>query len=380
MKCAPTIGAGKAQTRTAIGTDRIPGGETIGRKGCAFSALSARNLRNCDWRGFRATVYSFDVSSRVQRAQSMEIQQIRYFLAVSDTLNFTRAAELCNISQPALTRAIQALESELGGTLVNRERRYTHLTELGRLMEPYFRAIHSQTITAKNAAASLLSIGAGSLRLGAMCTIGPSVVANFVADFARKHPGIEIQVEPLPLGLLRQRLIAGHIEIALIAFPDAAPNDLHCLPLFEEAFAVAVAPGHRFASADFVRAADLDGEPYINRSNCEYYDAVSAAFAARGISMHQIFSSECDEWVIGMVKAGLGLGFVPEFAVNDGNIILKPLADPAFKRTVSMATVRGRRHSPSVGALIRQARQEQWPTRRKREVHQLSTRKRASPS
>jgi DNA-binding transcriptional LysR family regulator len=66
----------------------------------------------------------------------MEMHQIRYFLAVCETLNFTRAAEQCNVTQPALTRAIQKLEEELGGLLFRRERHLTHLTDLGRLVRP----------------------------------------------------------------------------------------------------------------------------------------------------------------------------------------------------------------------------------------------------
>ena len=68
----------------------------------------------------------------------MEMHQVRYFLAVARTLNFTRAAEQCNVSQPALTRAIQQLEEELGGLLLRRERKLTHLTDFGRLIQPIF--------------------------------------------------------------------------------------------------------------------------------------------------------------------------------------------------------------------------------------------------
>ena len=67
----------------------------------------------------------------------MEMHQIRYFLAVAEELNFTKAAERCNVSQPALSRAIQALEQELGGPLFRRERSHTHLSELGRMVQPH---------------------------------------------------------------------------------------------------------------------------------------------------------------------------------------------------------------------------------------------------
>jgi DNA-binding transcriptional LysR family regulator len=82
----------------------------------------------------------------------MELHQIRYFLAVCDLLNFTRAAERCNVSQPSLTRAIKNLEEELGGSLFRRERRLTHMTELGRLMRPHLQQVYTSTIVAKDEA------------------------------------------------------------------------------------------------------------------------------------------------------------------------------------------------------------------------------------
>ncbi len=75
----------------------------------------------------------------------MEMHQIRYFLAVCDCLNFTRAAEPSNVTQPALTRAVQKLEEELGGLLFRRERKYTHMTDLGHLVRPQLEAILAQS-------------------------------------------------------------------------------------------------------------------------------------------------------------------------------------------------------------------------------------------
>ena len=66
----------------------------------------------------------------------MEMQQVRYFLAVAEELNFTKAAEKCNVAQPSLTRAVKLLEGELGGPLFHRERANTHLSELGRMVQP----------------------------------------------------------------------------------------------------------------------------------------------------------------------------------------------------------------------------------------------------
>ena len=95
----------------------------------------------------------------------MEMHQVRYFLAVADTLNFTRAAEQCHVSQPALTRAIQQLEEELGGLLLRRERKLTHLTDFGRLIEPHLRQMLTDAEAAKSTARNSRHSGADGTRL-----------------------------------------------------------------------------------------------------------------------------------------------------------------------------------------------------------------------
>ena len=79
----------------------------------------------------------------------MEMHQVRYFLAVCEALNFTRAAEACNVAQPSLTKAIRKLEDELGGELFRRERNQTQLTDLGQLMKPHIETIYSASEAAK---------------------------------------------------------------------------------------------------------------------------------------------------------------------------------------------------------------------------------------
>src|SRR5262249_39280010 len=102
---------------------------------------------------------------------TMEMHQIRYFLAVCENLNFTRAAEACNVTQPALTRAVQKLEEELGGLLLHRERNHIRLTEFGQAMRPHLQNILSNTESATTTAKSFLTLEDAPLRLGVMCTV-----------------------------------------------------------------------------------------------------------------------------------------------------------------------------------------------------------------
>ena len=292
----------------------------------------------------------------------MEMQQVRYFVALARTLNFTRAAEQCNVSQPALTRAIQQLEHELGGPLFNRERNNTHLSELGRMMLPYLESVEVSTRAAKEAAKSAKKLENVTLTIGAMCTIGPQLVSDLMVRFQAANPGIEVRIIDAAPDLMVDKLEKGELEIGIIGIPEELPESLHQLPVFQERFVVVLPQNHHLVAHNPVMVADLHDEPYVARSNCEVFDVVHADFIRRGIHTKKVFSSPRDDWVQGMIKAGLGFGFFPEYSVTEPDVVVRPLTDPGYSRTIYLATVRGRPHSPAVGAFVREARRHQWPS------------------
>ncbi|MBV9881602.1 MAG: LysR family transcriptional regulator [Sphingomonadaceae bacterium] len=294
----------------------------------------------------------------------MEMQQVRYFVALAGTLNFTRAAEQCNVSQPALTRAIQQLEHELGGPLFHRERGNTHLSELGRMMLPYLESVEQSARAAREHARAVKKLERASLTIGAMCTIGPQLVAELIVRFQAAHPQVEVTVMDGGAASMIDRLEKGDLEIAIVGVPEELPETLHQLPIFEERFVIVLPPNHRLIAKNPIHAADLDKEPYVSRSNCEVFEPVRKELLGRGIAMRQVFSSPRDDWVQGMIKAGLGLGFFPEFCVTDPDLVVRPLVEPSFSRTIYLATVRGRPHSPAVGAFVQEARRYPWPATR----------------
>lgn len=292
----------------------------------------------------------------------MEMQQVRYFVALAQTLNFTRAAEQCNVSQPALTRAIQQLEHELGGPLFHRERNNTHLSELGRMMLPYLETVEASTQAAKQAARSSRKLQNITLTIGAMCTIGPKLVSDLMVRFQTAHPDMELKVADGEAHAMIAALECGDLEISIIGVPEELPDSLHQVPVFQERFVVVLPPNHRLVAQDVVRVTDLDGEPYVARSNCEVFKMVTDDFMTRGVTTRKVFSSPRDDWVQGMIKAGLGFGFFPEYCVTDPDLIVRPLVEPGYSRTIYLATVRGRPHSPAVGAFVREARRHDWPS------------------
>lgn len=292
----------------------------------------------------------------------MEMQQVRYFVALAQTLNFTRAAEQCNVSQPALTRAIQQLEHELGGPLFHRERNNTHLSELGRMMLPYLESVDVSTRAAKQAAQCARKLENITLTLGAMCTIGPQLVGGLIARFQAEHPDVEISVLDGEARQMIEALEKGDLHISIVGVPEDLPDTFHQLPVFSERFVIVVPRGHPWEQKNAIRVAELNGEPYVGRSNCEVFQMVTEDFARRGVSTKKVFSSPRDEWVQKMIKAGLGFGFFPEYSVTDPDLVVRPLIEPGYSRTIYLATVRGRPHSPAVGAFVREARRHSWPS------------------
>ena len=292
----------------------------------------------------------------------MEMQQVRYFVTLAQTLTFTRAAALCNVSQPALTRAIQQLEHEFGGPLFHRERNNTHLSELGRMMLPYLETVHASTQAAKAAARSAKKIENVTMTLGAMCTIGPQLVADLIVKFQAEHPDVEVSVVDGEARAMIEKLEKGDLHLSIVGVPEELPDTLHQLPVFSERFVIVIPRNHPWAEKNAIRVCELDGEPYVGRTNCEVFQMVTQDFARRGVTTKKVFSSPRDDWVQKMIKAGLGFGFFPEYCVTDPDLVVRPLIEPEYSRTIYLATVRGRPHSPAIGAFVREARRHNWPS------------------
>jgi len=292
----------------------------------------------------------------------MELDEIRYFLALSETLNFTKAAKICGIGQPALTRAIRKMEEELGGLLFSRERNNTHLTELGRLIEPHLAEAVAQAGQAKQTAARFLKLEEAHLTLGVMCTIAPVQFVSFLGRFRSENPGVEVTVlEGVP-GQLCSSLIEGKLDLGLMAHPDGFQAPLRSHELYSERFVVACAAGHRFAAKPEVPMAELDREFYLSRINCEYADVLDHLCREQQVNLIKSYRSEREDWILNMVAAGLGICFLPEYTAVFPGVVGCPVILPSVARKVCLVTVAGRRASSPVKAFVETVRRYPWPS------------------
>jgi DNA-binding transcriptional LysR family regulator len=196
----------------------------------------------------------------------MEMHQVRYFRALCETLNFSRAAETCNVSQPALTRAVRKLEEELGGLLLRREHLLTHLTAFGRPVRPHLEQMMAEAEAAKSTATHFLQMDNAPINLGVMRTVGPIRFMSFLAEFRASHPGCEVTlIEGVP-GRLAELLLDGTLDLAVMAQPEPFTDRIEIRSLYRERFCVAFPKGHRFGEKNRVRSPMSPGRLILRES------------------------------------------------------------------------------------------------------------------
>src|SRR5579885_2941892 len=178
-------------------------------------------------------------------SQSMEMHQVRYFLAVAQLLNFTRAAEECNVTQPSLTRAIKQLEAELGGDLFRRERPAAQLTELGQRMHPLLKQCYEAAAGARSLASSFKSGEIGALRVALTHSIDLALLIPFLEQIKRQFNRLEFRFLRGNSREVGEMLKKGEAELGIAAELDPNWERLDTWPLFTEDFQLVVNADHR---------------------------------------------------------------------------------------------------------------------------------------
>lgn len=286
------------------------------------------------------------------------MHQIKYFLAVTRTLNFTRAADQCNVTQPSLTRAIQKLEEEFGGVLFNRERALTHLTELGRMVLPHL----EQTYEAAEAATSLASsIGRAEvtpLVIGVANGLSLPLLDEILASMATTLPALTIDLRCGTSEQLADHALKGGIDLLIIALPDQAHDRLETWPLFVQRYEMAVSASHRLANAPPLCMAEIAAEPWIDCDD-EGTALWRTASSAMGLALSFRHRVESRSQALRLVAMGLGHAIVAAGSAEPGVSTLG-FTDCELSQRIVLAAVAGRRRGRAADAFMRAARARDW--------------------
>ena len=295
-------------------------------------------------------------------ASLASLKQLQYLVALSEQLNFTRAAESCFVTQSTLSAGLKELEDQLGAKLVERDRQRVLMTPIGLEVANRARAI----LTAARDLAEIAS-GAGEpmkglLRLGVIPTIAPFLLPQCLRLLRMRYPALRLALrEDLTANLLA-RLEDGQLDFALIALPYDAAN-LLVEPLFEDDLWIVGRKGDPEVKTRTVNVTPTisDRLLLLEEGHCLRDHALYAC----GTSSHQLLKSvEATSLLtlVQMVESGLGIGLVPEMAVRSGltrspNLVARPMAKPSPKRTIALLARRSTSRLGDLKALAAVVRQ-----------------------
>ena len=290
----------------------------------------------------------------------MEMHQVRYFLAVARVLNFTRAADECNVTQPSLTRAIKQLETELGGDLFRRERPAAQLTELGQRMHPLLKQCYEAATGARQLASSFKSGEVGALRIALTHSIDLSLLIPHLDQIKRQFNRLEFRFLRGSAREVGEYLKKGEAELGIAAELGEDWDRLDTWPLFTENFQLVVSNRHQLAARETLVFDDLRTEQLLSRSYCEHAERLNSSLREHGLDVgrsHEI-SSERD--LIELLEADIGVAVVPDTASIPPTLRRAPVEGLDARRTVHLYGVAGRERTAVASAVMRMLRGANW--------------------
>ena len=272
----------------------------------------------------------------------MNLQDLRYFVAVVEHRHFGRAAEACDVSQPTLSSQIRKLEAELGVTLLERTNKRVELTPIGgRILEHARRALEEAKLL-EEAARGARDPLVGPLRLGVIPTLAPYLMPLILKPLRESYPKMAIELWEDQTRALIEGMRSHRLDAALLATPDESP-EITEIALFDEPLLAALPPGHALCAARTVQEDALKDEMLVlAEEHCLANQALAACGAKQGSrsGLQGSMQAATLETLVNLVAAGYGTTLIPALAADSlgqRGIVLKPLAGRSV-RTIRLAS------------------------------------------
>ena len=266
------------------------------------------------------------------------LRQLRFLTALEETLNFSRAAELCFVTQPTLSEGIKMLEDQLGVQLVERTKRSVMLTPVGKEVAARGNQVLLAAGEIEIFARAYRNPFEGDLRLGSIPTIGPYLLPRLLPVIRENFPGLRLYLREEMTESLIEGLSSGRLDVILIALPFET-GSLEVMKLFEDGYQLAVPTGSPLPSG--AEALAESGQlMLLEKGHCLQRHAL-AAYPGRLFAAEDSFAATSLTTLIAMVSEGLGITLLPNLAVRAGvvgsaKVQLTPLPD-ACPRHVALA-------------------------------------------
>ncbi len=262
----------------------------------------------------------------------MELRHLRYFIAVAEELNFTRAAEKLHMAQPPLSQQIQQLEAELGFQLFRRTKRTVTLTEAGQVFFQESQKILLQLDRAIQLGQQTNRGELGQLTIGFVSSASHNVVPAILQTFRTLHPAVKLELREMTTNQQLQQLREGQIDIGFIRPP--VDDGINSEIVFREPLIVALPQTHHFADRAQVELRQLSTEPFIlfPRSLAPgLYDRIISFCQQAGFSPIAAQEAIQMQTIVSLVAASMGVAIVPESMQNfqRSGVVYKPIQEPS---------------------------------------------------
>jgi DNA-binding transcriptional LysR family regulator len=296
----------------------------------------------------------------MMKGEEVDLNQIRYFLNLSETLNFTEAARLSGVSQPSLTKAVQRLEEELGGPVLYRDGKDTRLTSLGRDLQIEFMRVQTALEAVNELADNSVHGRLRSISIGVASTIGPKFFAPFWGKVLRELPNVELRFFPMQPGESEVEVLSGKYDICLMTNAPRENLKLIVQPLLQERLCLAMSANHPLSNLPEISQEQMMEEPYFDRLHCEFRSQLIKYFMDRNIVMRPRLHSEREDWVQQMVSEGAGVCSLPEHSRIVDGLVVKPVQGLDLRRSVTLVAVSGSGNPREVRQILGMAASFDW--------------------
>ncbi len=246
----------------------------------------------------------------------MELHQLRYFVRIAETGNFTRAAHDLAVAQPSLSQQVRKLERELGFALFQRGPAGATLTAEGALLLPHARAVLERLDEARTAAAEIRGVRRGVITLGISPVSGAHILPPLLRRVRERFPDLTVRTHEAGIERLLDLLATGEIDLATVLLPTI-DDRLVCAPALAEDVVVVLPAGHPLAEREAVDLTELRDEPFVLLTSAYgLRQRITQQCERAGFAPHIAFESGEVTIIQGLVEAGLGLTILPESAVR----------------------------------------------------------------
>ena len=257
---------------------------------------------------------------------------LRYFLAVIDHGNFSRAAEACGVSQPTLSVGIAKLERELGQMMFRRTNRRIELTEAGARFATSARRIEAEFLIAERTVRE--SPARETFRLGVLATIPTPLIEDFLVALRREGSTTRLEIVEAGERDLNERLGRGRIDAAVTLLRGDRDRQLG-ISLFSEGYSLAMAADHPLAHLPVIEPTQLADNVMIVRRHCELLSETSRYFTSHGVRPFFAARTTNEDRALALIRRGLGVTVMPD-SFRHAGVVRPALADFPFTRTIGI--------------------------------------------